>query len=109
MIVQTLTGVAVIAVLTQIAKSCLEAAGIDPAGAWHDPLIWLVALLFGVGGYIAWAALTAPLTGHAAQLAATNGFQAALMAIATYHLVTHDYFDQAGAGHPASTQPPLSQ
>jgi protein-S-isoprenylcysteine O-methyltransferase Ste14 len=100
MIVQTLTGVAVIAVLTQIAKSLLEAAGLDPAGKWHDPLIWLVALALGVVGYIAWAALTEPLSGHAAQLAAEAGFQAALMAIGTYHLVTHPFFGQAADAAP---------
>lgn len=105
MIVQTLTGVVVIAVLTQLAKSLLEAAGVAPSGKWHDPLIWLVALLLGVGGYIAWAAMTAPITGHAAQLAAINGFQAALMAIGTYHLVTHPFFSQAAG---TSTPPPAA-
>lgn len=103
MIVQTLTGVAVIAVLTQIAKSLLEAAGVDPAGKWHDPLIWLVALGLGVFGYLAWAAMTAPLSGHAAQLAAEAGFQAALMAIGTYHLVTHPF---GGLAEDTPHQPP---
>jgi len=93
MVIATLTGVIVIAILTQIAKSLLEAAGLSPNGPWHDPLIWLVALSFGIAGYVISAAIDAPLSGPIVRGAAADGFQAALMAIGAYHLVTHALFD----------------
>jgi hypothetical protein len=97
MIVETLTGVIAIAIATQLVKSLLEAAGLGTGSAWHDPIIWLVAFTFGIGGYVAYAAIGAPLTWLAVWVAAGQGLLAALGAVGSYHLVTHPYFDRPPA------------
>lgn len=101
MIIQILTGTVVVAAITQVLKLLLEAAGLHPSSTWHDPIIWLIALAVGVGGYLLHAETVAPLVGQTAWDAAGQGFLAALSAVGTYHLVTHTLLDATSPPPPA--------
>lgn len=94
MIQATLTGVIILLVVIQIYKALIEASGLSSTNPIHDPLIWLFGLVVGVGGYIGDAALTHSLTGQIVQDQAGQGFLAVVTCIGSYHLVTHDYFQQ---------------
>ena len=117
MIISTLSGVVVIAILTQLIKGFAEAIGLSPDNPLHDPVIWLTAFALGIGGYIVSAAIDAPLTGAIVRDAAGQGLLAAFSAVGTYSLATHPYFKSAstvvtpvGPVAPASSaqQPPAT-
>ena len=81
----------VIAVIVSLVKTYLELA-VPPASRLHDATIRAVAVGLGVAGAVVQAGLDRPLTLHLAWDAAGQGLVYGLTAIASFHLVTGDYF-----------------
>ena len=91
--VTALSGVVLVAMFVQLVKSFLEAFGLQPTARLHDPVIWLLAFVSGIAGYVIDAAIHTTLTAPIAEDAAGKGLLAAFSAVGLYSLATHPFFD----------------
>lgn len=95
MVVDGFIGVILIGGFTQVFKAIAEGLGLKKDNALHDPLIWLFAVLIGIGGFIVNARLDGALTGPEFRIAVGLGYLAVTSAIGHYSLLTHDYFQSS--------------
>ena len=96
---QTISAALVIAILVSLVKPLIE-LWLPPTAPAHDSVIRLLAVAAGVGGEIIRTAVDSTITLQSAWSAAGTGLMEGVFAVATYHLVTANYFDSSTAKTP---------